>query len=147
MSTPVVVIGFVLLVPSVLGILFGGLMFIATFVGSSQTKTSELEISMARMRLASVGVPNDIVDDVAAEKPVGELQLSRLTLTQRSAVREAQRKIEASKIGTGAAAACGVGLSFMIVIGSFVGGLLGWLLIMRKTVLQCFRCGAVVAAS
>lgn len=32
-------------------------------------------------------------------------------------------------------------------IASFVGGLLGWLLVMRKRVLQCDVCGAVVNAS
>lgn len=147
MSTPVVVIGFVLLVPSILGILFGGLMFAAAMVGSSETKASDLEISMARMRLITNGVPNDIIEDVAVEKQIGELRLSRLTLAQRSAVREAELKIKSSKLGSGAATACGVGFSFMMIIGAFVGGLLGWLLIMRKSVLQCSRCGAVVAAS
>lgn len=36
-----------------------------------------------------------------------------------------------------------------IVVGvtSFVGGLLGWLLVMKKRVLQCDVCGAVVNAS
>lgn len=32
-------------------------------------------------------------------------------------------------------------------IASFVGGLLGWLLVMKKRVLQCDYCGAVVNAS
>ena len=42
-------------------------------------------------------------------------------------------------LGSGAAVAMGV--------GCFVGGLLGWLLVMRKRVLQCGLCGAVVNAS
>jgi hypothetical protein len=32
-------------------------------------------------------------------------------------------------------------------IAFFVGGLLGWLLVMKKRVLQCDVCGAVVSAS
>ena len=32
-------------------------------------------------------------------------------------------------------------------IASFVGGLLGWLLVMRKRILQCDVCGAIVNAS
>jgi rubrerythrin len=35
---------------------------------------------------------------------------------------------------------------FFLVL-SFVGGVFGWLLIMKKKVLQCTHCGAVVAAS
>ena len=46
---------------------------------------------------------------------------------------------------TGAAIVGGFGV--FLIIASLVGGLLGWLLVMRKTVLQCDRCGAVVAAS
>ena len=38
---------------------------------------------------------------------------------------------------------------FFIFLGlaSLVAGLLGWLLIMKKEILQCSYCGAVVAAS
>lgn len=41
----------------------------------------------------------------------------------------------------------GGGFAIFLAIASFVGGLLGWLLIMRKRVLQCSVCGATVAAS
>jgi hypothetical protein len=37
--------------------------------------------------------------------------------------------------------------AFAIFIVSFVSGLLGWLLVMKKRVLQCDLCGAVVNAS
>jgi hypothetical protein len=36
---------------------------------------------------------------------------------------------------------------FAVGILSFVGGLLGWLLIMKKLVLRCSACGATVSAS
>ncbi len=48
---------------------------------------------------------------------------------------------------TGVAQVIGSGFAIAIGIGSFVGGLLGWLLVMRKRVLQCNVCGAVVNAS
>jgi hypothetical protein len=35
----------------------------------------------------------------------------------------------------------------VLIVLSFVGGLLGWLLVMKKAVLQCNNCGAVVPAS
>jgi hypothetical protein len=46
---------------------------------------------------------------------------------------------------TGAAIAGGVGV--FLIIASLVGGLLGWLLVMKKTVLKCDRCGATITAS
>jgi hypothetical protein len=36
---------------------------------------------------------------------------------------------------------------FVLMILAFVSGLLGWLLVMKKRVLQCGLCGAVVNAS
>jgi hypothetical protein len=50
-------------------------------------------------------------------------------------------------VGLGAFHAIGSGLAIFWAIASFVGGLLGWLLVMRKRVLQCDVCGAVVNAS
>jgi rubrerythrin len=41
----------------------------------------------------------------------------------------------------------GSGFFLFFLVLSFVGGVFGWLLIMKKKVLQCSHCGAVVAAS
>ncbi|MEI6806855.1 MAG: LysM peptidoglycan-binding domain-containing protein [Myxococcaceae bacterium] len=41
----------------------------------------------------------------------------------------------------------GAGFSVFISLSSFAGGLLGWLLVMKKTVLQCTHCSSTVAAS
>ena len=82
MSAPVVVIGFLLLIPSILGMLAGGLMV-------------------------------------------------------------------AGAISTGDTADAAIGSGFAIVlgVGSLIGGLLGWLLIMKKRVLRCSVCRATVNAS
>jgi hypothetical protein len=90
MSGPAVAIGFILLIPSVLGILFSAFILFAVAVGVGH----------------DAGNP-----DVAG------------------------------------AAAIGTGIAIFIGVGCFVGGLLGWLLIMRKRVLQCNVCEAVVNAS
>jgi hypothetical protein len=59
MSGPVVAIGFILLIPSILGILFGILMLFATGAASSQTSTSgEREI---RARLVAQQIPEPII--------------------------------------------------------------------------------------
>lgn len=48
--------------------------------------------------------------------------------------------------GTGPTAASGIagGITVFIGIAFFVSGLLGWLLVMKKQVLQCGTCGAAV---
>jgi hypothetical protein len=148
LSGPAVVIGFVLLVPSILGICFGGLTMLFTVIGSATApSTIDTQLQQVKTRLISLKVPDDIVADVVAGKHIEETRLTPLNYSQQSAVRESESRISAAKAAPGVAACCGGGFSVIIIIGSFVGGLLGWLLIMRKTVLQCFRCGAVVTAS
>jgi hypothetical protein len=145
MSIPVVVIGFILLVPSILGILFGGLMlFGSAAAGPAAATSGEREV---RTRLSAQRIPDRIIEDVVASNPIDDSRLVGLTPQQQSAVHEAQMTSSVNKIGAGAGTACGVGFALLMIVGSFVGGLLGWLLIMRKRVLQCARCGAVVAAS
>jgi hypothetical protein len=147
MSGPAVVIGFILLIPSILGICFGGLTMLFTIIGSSTAPTADSQLQQVKTQLVSLSIPRDIVEDVAAGKTIDEVRLANLTPDQRMQVRTAALKVSTAKAVPGLAACCGGGFSVMIMIGSFVGGLLGWLLVMRKTVLQCFRCGAVVAAS
>lgn len=50
-----------------------------------------------------------------------------------------------TKPGGGSGIAFGVAAG--LALASFVGGLLGWLLVMKKNVLQCTHCSAVVNAS
>jgi DNA-directed RNA polymerase subunit RPC12/RpoP len=87
MSTPVAIIGYILLIPSVLGVLFCLLWGLAT-----------------------------------------------------------ARVVGASGAPTGAAAVAG-GFIMFFVVAFFVSGLLGWLLVMKKKVLRCSHCSAVVPAS
>ncbi len=145
MSGPVVAIGFILLIPSILGMLFGFLMLFATGVASSQTSASgEREI---RARLVAKQIPEPIISEVATGKTVSDAELVSLTYEQRAAVHDAQLSASAQKVGAGAGTVIAGGFSLFVIIMSFIGGLLGWLLIMRKRVLQCPLCGAVVPAS
>jgi hypothetical protein len=145
MSGPVVVIGFILVIPSVLGMLFG--IFMLFITGAARTRTSMSGEHKIRARLVAEDVPEPIIAEVIASKPVGNAELVSLSPEQRSAIHDAQLSASAQKVGAGAATVLVGGFSLFIVVASFVGGLLGWLLIMRKRVLQCVRCGAVVAAS
>lgn len=89
MSTPVVIIGYIILTPSVIGIIISALMLFGVISAASNSTDS------------------------------------------------------ASQAGAGIAA----GMVIFFGIGCFVAGLLGWLLVMKKRVLQCSTCGAVVNAS
>ena len=145
MSGPVVVIGFILLNPSALGMLFGVLMLVLTGAASAQTSASgEREI---RAQLVAREIPDPIISEVVSSKAVSDDELVLLTYQQRAAVHDAQLSVSAQKVGGGAATVVAGGFSIFVIVASFIGGLLGWLLIMRKRVLECTRCGAIVPAS
>src|SRR5262249_14188445 len=78
-------------------------------------------------------------------------QFAALKPQQRTAVRNAQSSVSGpwpgkAKAGPGAFVVAG-GLCLFVIVMSFVGALLGWILIMRKRVLPCTLFGAVVTAS
>lgn len=145
MSLPVVIIGYLLLIPSILGILFGGLMLVTTVLaGGTTANSSDKEV---RDKLVAQAVPESIIREVLSGKTISVGEKSSLTAQQRSAVDDAKISVSAGNIGTGVGVLIGGGFSFGIMIFSFVFGLMGWLLIMRKKVLQCTQCQAVIAAS
>lgn len=88
MSGPVVAIGFIFLIPSIIGIIFSAVMFFGVIAGGNAA-------------------------DSFSQTAVG----------------------------------IGAGMAVLFGIASSVGGLVGWLLVMKKSVLQCSFCGAVVNAS
>lgn len=90
MSGPVVAIGYILLVPSILGILVSVFVFFT-----------------------------------AASLP------------------HAANDVAAANMATGIAG----GFAILFGVASFVGGLIGWLLVMKKQILECNACKAVVNAS
>jgi len=94
MSKPVVLIGYLLLIPSVLGILFSLLMF----------------VSAAHIGAGTAANAHDASVNAAATGIAG-------------------------------------GISILFGIASFVGGLLGWLLVMKKSVLECNYCRASINAA
>ncbi|MDB6110390.1 MAG: hypothetical protein JWR69_2140 [Pedosphaera sp.] len=145
MSGPVVAIGFILLVPSMLGMLLGIVILVGTAATTSQiSPVLEKEV---RSQLVPQHIPEPIIVKVVTSKPVDDSELQTLTPQQVSAVHQAEISSTGGKLGAGAGVALAGGFSIFVIVASFVGGLLGWLLIMRKRVLQCARCGAVVPAS
>jgi hypothetical protein len=145
MSGPAVVIGYILLIPSLLGMLIGFLVLLGTCTAS--TKVSATIEKEARTSLEAQKLPESIITEVIAGQTPSEAELAALTPAQRSAVDSVKLSLSASKVGAGAGTVVAGGVSLVIIITSFVGGLLGWLLVMKKTVLRCTHCQAVVAAS
>jgi len=145
MSGPVVAIGYILLIPSILGMLFGLLMIFAT--GSAVSETSTGIKQEVREQLMAADIPGEISEKVITRQALTEEENAMLTEEQSRALADAELTYSASQVGVGAGTAIAGGFSAFMVISSFVGGLIGWLLIMKKKVLQCTSCNAIVAAS
>lgn len=145
MSGPVVLIGYILLIPCVIGMLFGALLLFAS--GSAGTAGSAAADKQTRTQLEAQAIPAPIIQKVVSLKPITEDDRSTLTSKQQSVVDEAKLSLSMGKVGAGAGAVIGGGLAIFLIISCFVGGLLGWLLIMKKKILQCNLCSAAVAAS
>lgn len=145
MSVPVVIIGYIFLIPSLLGILFGVLMMSVTGNVASETSI-EIE-NEVREQMQSVGLSEEVVERVIAREPLSEDQNSLLTDQQARVIADAKLSYSAGQVGAGAGTALAGGFSILVIMFSFVSGLVGWLLIMKKKVLECERCNAVVAAS
>jgi len=89
-------------------------------------------------------IPVDVIYDVRMSK---DADVQAWMGARHEALQDAQNKLRDNKETSGFALFFGGGFAVAMGIASFVGGLLGWLLVMRKSVLQCSVCSAVVNAS
>jgi hypothetical protein len=173
MSGPAVAIGFILLVPSVVGMLFSAFVLISAMGyngNESNTAASQVSAFDATFRRncaqgfrrgyreSGVSAPPQIIIEQYCECA---LPLFKETGSEETAVESCMERgrqglnvypvasgyDSGSKPETRLARVLGTGVAIFMGISSFVGGLLGWLLVMRKRVLQCSLCRAVVNAS
>ena len=147
MSTPVVIIGYILLTPSVLCMLASFILFLrfGTTVGSASAAVQQ----DVRREMLAAGVPVDVMETALSLRTIRLEALSALTEAQQSIVRNAQTRLSMSanlNVASNETLLTG-GLLLAAFVFAFVGGLAGWLLIMEKQVLECDHCGAVIAAS
>lgn len=145
MSGVVVLIGYIILIPSILGILGGGFMCVAA--GAGTTGSIVLIESEARTDLLAAGIPEDLANKVIEMEPVTEADRASLSAEQLQVVDQVNIDVVAGTAGAGLGGALAGGASFFLMVSSLVGGLLGWLLVMKKKVLQCVACGATTSAS
>ncbi len=145
MSGVVVLIGYLILIPSIFGMLFGALGLGATGAATSEVVGESQE--SARVELQEAGIPARVREAVLDHQEVSTEQLSELDSSQRAIVEDVALRLGAEMVGAGAGATLAGGASIFILFSSLMSGLLGWLLVMKKKVLQCTQCEAVVAAS
>jgi hypothetical protein len=146
MSGPAVTIGYLLLIPSLLGIAFAMFFFIMSMVGAVSVAQEKLSATTIQ-RLHDTNVPADLVTELEAGKMLSAAKKEGLNADQAAAVTAAETELNARAGATGCLGACGTGMAATIAVLSFIGGLLGWLLVMKKRILVCSACSAVMNAS
>jgi hypothetical protein len=182
MSGPAVVIGFILLVPSILGIILSAFIFLGVnaHTGSepgfnasepSSLFQSPFDANFRRncaetTRQQSQNASQQLIEQycecaLSTFKETSSLALTRQTCLKRAkdgTLEQPSSDVDAfyssntsteNRTDAGASLVRFFGSVSAVALGiaSFVGGLLGWLLVMRKRVLQCDTCGAIVNAS
>jgi hypothetical protein len=185
MSGPAVAIGYILLVPSVFGMIASALIFfgVITYNGGESSAVNEQNFPASfdtdfRRRCASSfaqnyrqsageSAPPLLIAEYcecasAALKESGSASMARESCAQQlnaGALIIPDRRVQdfysnvseesgpTSRPATGLFRVIGGGFAIFWGIVFFVGGLLGWLLTMKKRVLQCTVCGAVINAS
>jgi hypothetical protein len=145
MSGIVVFIGYILLIPSILGVLTGLLISVGSGAGGASVLVQMKEDTRRTLQTASVPAP--LIEKVVSLQPVQDAELASLSDSQKQAVTESQAHMVGGTAGAGIVGAAGVGAGIAFAIMCLVSGLVGWLLVMKKRVLQCTNCGAVIAAS
>ena len=157
MSIPVVVIGFILLIPSLIGVAVGLFALISSITPNENQEPMKQIRDRAASGLRHNGVPEATINAVldAASEGRNEdvtrlMDDNEMPEADRSWIYDAQDKIRSAGLTQSPpsppsplSAAFSIGL----IVGSFVGGIFGWLLVMKKRVLQCSVCGAVINAS
>ncbi len=154
MSGPSVVIGYILLIPSVCGMAFCILSIISIELQPSQRYVSARDAAISEMR--ENDVPEEVILQVVAHpdrEPADYIAYPGIPMVQYSWVKDATEKLRAGSqvlISDDNATRVGQALAermfLFLGIAAFVSGLLGWLLVMKKRVLQCNICSAVINA-
>jgi len=186
MSGPAVAIGFILLIPSIAGMIFSGLILVGAFSYQGNGSRVTMPVQNAsfqsafdanfRQSCAKSFMQRSAAAGISASLPLAErycecaLSTFKQTSSETIAAHACFDRANDGTLdtlgpgvddfysgNTASEGHAGEGDSLFRVIGSvsavalgvasFVGGLLGWLLVMRKRVLQCDTCGAVVSAS
>ena len=173
MSGPAVAIGFILLIPSILGMIFSAVLFVGVISATSpnqpyqSTKDAKFRegckegFDEVRSQFPGVTAPQYCECMLSTYKVTGSVEGASQSCANQGlngTLDTPSHDVDAfyssntshqspDSAGSNLFRVAGGGFAIALGIASFVGGLLGWLLVMRKRVLQCDLCGAVVNAS
>jgi hypothetical protein len=147
MTGPAVTIGYILLVPSILGILFSIGFFLVTMAGAASVVNQEKLTPATVQNLRNLQVPTGMISELQKGEHASVEAKRGLSAEQANAVSTAESEADAHMAAGGCFGACGTGMAAIMAVVSFVGGLIGWLLVMKKQVLVCSACSAVTNAS
>lgn len=141
------VIGWIFLLPSLALMLLGVL---GLFGAGAAAAAGDGAFRLSEQRTAALersGASAELVERIESGGAVGQDQLADLSPLGARAVADAQLERSAHEAGTAVGAGI-VGAGGILLIGwGLCSGLLGWLLTLKKRILQCDACGAAVAAS
>jgi hypothetical protein len=140
-----ITIGYIFLIPSILGMVMG--VFLLLTAGAATTQVGEIQNSEYRSALTNAGVSGPLLKKLLEGGSLDDNDRQNLTNEQISDIELAQFAKIGGNIGAGAATGIAGGAALFIIISSFCSGLLGFLLTMKKRILQCNACQAVVSAS
>jgi F0F1-type ATP synthase assembly protein I len=115
--------------------------------GASVDTTMDSVRANGREKLMAASIPSATITQVLASEALTESSREALTPAQQRAVDEVKVELSAGTVGAGLGATMAGGASLFVLVSSLIGGLLGWLLVMKKRVLQCTECAATTAAS
>ena len=147
MSGIVAFIGYILLMPSLLGVLICAIGVVGAVVGGSRVDEARNATDSMAGEMRAKGVPDGIIAKLRNGETVTDGEMAKLTVDQRREVETVQAATTFAKGAGVAGAAIGVGLFIFLGIVCLVSGLIGWLLVMKKWVLQCTNCKAVTASA
>ena len=150
LSTPAVVIGFILLIPSVFGMFISGISLVIVLATGAEKMGQARANAMLQMR--GDELPQTVIDAVLdGREPevnqwIAHAEQQGVPQAKLAGIRDAQSMLHSGSIKSSVGMLLSSGLTIAIGVASFVGGLLGWLLVMKRRVLQCSVCGATVNA-
>jgi len=152
LSGPAVVVGWIFLVPSFLGMGFGLLSVAGCVAMMSDQQGHDSEVQTRRKQAESLmvngGVPAIVRQKVLETIPLSDADFRSMNAAQTSIAHDAlQLLLKPTEAQSRVVAGSMVGFAgTLFFIASFVGGLLGWILTMKKRVLQCRTCKATISA-
>lgn len=145
LGTPLVVIGYIFLIPSICAFFIALLLILSAFIGAPKNN-ADINTG-ARGTLEQANIPQPLIEKFMNHKSISYQDKNKLTRQQRQILHDAKGTQLKGQFVNGAAVGILGVLSVVMIVGSIFGVVIGALLTIKKKVLQCSECEAIVNAS